>query len=240
MAKLHDEWTVFPHGPVERTDDGIFSVAGEIRMPLGRFPRRMTVVALTGGRTVVFSPVCLRERAMRDVESLGSPAFMVVPNGFHRLDARPWKTRYPEIIVICPPGARTRVEQAVPVDATTDVLADPDADFLIAGGMGEAEGALLVRREAGATLILNDLISNVRHPRGLGANIMARLFGFGVNGPQMAREVRWLFVKDRAALAAQLRRWAQIENLRRLIVSHGEIIGDQPRETLRDIALTLD
>jgi len=240
MAKLHDEWTVFPHGPVERTDDGIFSVAGEIRMPLGRFPRRMTVVALTGGRTVVFSPVCLNERAMRDVESLGSPAFMVVPNGFHRLDARPWKTRYPEIIVICPPGARTRVEQAVPVDATTDVLADPDADFLIAGGMGEAEGALLVRREAGATLILNDLISNVRHPRGLGANIMARLFGFGVHGPQMAREVRWLFVKDKAALAAQLRRWAQIEDLRRLIVSHGDIIGDQPRETLRDIALTLD
>ena len=240
MAKLHDEWTVFPHGPVERTDDGIFSVAGEIRMPLGRFPRRMTVVALTGGRTVVFSPVCLNERAMRDVESLGSPAFMVVPNGFHRLDARPWKTRYPEIIVICPPGARTRVEQAVPVDATTDVLADPDADFLIAGGMGEAEGALLVRREAGATLILNDLISNVRHPRGLGANIMARLFGFGVHGPQMAREVRWLFVKDKAVLAAQLRRWAQIENLRRLIVSHGDIIGDQPRETLRDIALTLD
>jgi len=240
MAKLHDEWTVFPHGPVERVDDGILSVEGEIHMPLGRFPRRMTVVALTGGRTVVFSPVCLNERAMRDVESLGTPAFMVVPNGFHRLDARPWKTRYPEIIVICPPGARTRVEQAVPVDATTDVLADPDADFLIAGGMGEAEGALLVRREAGATLILNDLISNVRHPRGLGANIMARLFGFGVNGPQMAREVRWLFVKDRAALAAQLRRWAQIEDLRRLIVSHGDIIGDQPRETLRDIALTLD
>ena len=240
MAKLHDEWTVFPHGPVERVDDGILSVEGEIHMPLGRFPRRMTVVALTGGRTVVFSPVCLNERGMRDIESLGTPAFMVVPNGFHRLDARPWKSRYPEIIVICPPGARTRVEQAVPVDATTDVLADPDADFLIAGGMGEAEGALLVRREAGATLILNDLISNVRHPRGLGANIMARLFGFGVNGPQMAREVRWLFVKDRAALAAQLRRWAQIEDLRRLIVSHGDIIGDQPRETLRDIALTLD
>ena len=239
MAKLHDEWTVFPHGPVERIDDGILSVEGEIRMPLGRLPRRMTAVALTGGRTVVFSPVCLNERAMRDVESLGSPAFMVVPNGFHRLDARPWKTRYPEIIVICPPGARTRVEQAVPVDATTDVLADPDADFLIAGGMGEAEGALLVRREAGATLILNDLISNVRHPQGVGANIMARLFGFGVKAPETPLVARRLYVKDANALASWLKEWARESRLARIVVSHGDVIEDAPREVLSHVATAL-
>ena len=240
MAKLHDEWTVFPHGPVERIDDGILSVASEIRMPLGRFPRRMTVVALTGGRTVVFSPVCLNERAMRDVESLGTPAFMVVPNGFHRLDARPWKKRYPAIKVLCPPGARKRVEEAVPVDATADVLADPDVDFVIAGGMGDAEAALVVRRQAGPTLVINDLISNVRHPKGIGANIMARLFGFGVHGPRMTREVRWLFVKDKAPLAKQLRAWAEIPGLRRLIVSHGEVIEQAPQEVLRNVALTID
>jgi hypothetical protein len=134
MTKLHDEWTVFPHGAVERIDDGILSVEGEIVMPLGRFPRRMTVVALTGSRSVVFSPVCLNERAMGDIESLGTPAFMVVPNGFHRLDARPWKLRYPDIKVVCPPGARERVEKAVAVDATRDVLGDPDVDFVVADG----------------------------------------------------------------------------------------------------------
>ena len=45
MPKFHTEWTVFPHGPVEMIDDGILTVQREIRMPLGRFPRRMTVVA---------------------------------------------------------------------------------------------------------------------------------------------------------------------------------------------------
>ena len=239
MAKLHDEWTVYPHGPVERIDDGILSVEGEIVMPLGRFPRRMTVVALTGSRSVVFSPVCLSERAMRDIESLGTPAFMVVPNGFHRLDARPWKARYPAIKILCPPGARERVEKAVPVDATRDVLADPDVDFVVAHGMAEAEAALLVRRQAGTTLVINDLISNVRHPKGIGANIMARLFGFGVHGPRMAREVRWLFVKDKAALAAQLRDWAAILDLKRIIPSHGEII-DAPAAVLQRIASDLD
>jgi len=239
MAKLYDEWRVFPHGPVERIDDGILGVEGEIRMPLGRFPRRMTVVALRDGRTVVFSPVALDARAMRGIESLGTPAFMVIPNRFHRLDAGAWKKRYPTIKAICPPGARKRVEEAVPVDATTDIFDDDSTDFVVVDGTRGSESALLVRRPAGTTLVLNDMISNIRHPKGLGANIMARLFGFGVRRPQMAREVKWLLVKDKAALAAQLRGWAKISDLRRLIVSHGEII-DQPADALNSVALTLD
>lgn len=238
MAKFHTRWTVYPHGPVERVDDGILSVAGEIRMPLGRFPRRMTAVGLGGGRAVIFSPVSLHESAMRDVESLGAPDFMIVPNRFHRLDSRVWKERYPAIKVICPPAARARVEEAVPVDATTDILADPDVEFVVAKGTGEAEGALVVRRAAGTSLVINDLISNVRHPKGLGANIMARLFGFGVKRPQMAREVKWLLAKDKPALAQQLREWARMQDLRRLIVSHGDII-DQPAAVLDRIADSL-
>jgi hypothetical protein len=240
MAMLHDDWKVFPHGPVERIDEGILSVDGEIRMPLGRFPRRMTVVALRDGRTVVFSPVCLNERGMRDIETLGTPAFMVVPNGFHRLDARPWKKRYPDITVICPPGARERVEKAVRVDAVSDTFEDDAVRFSIVDGMREAEGALIVRRDAGATLILNDVISNVRHPKGIGANVMARLFGFGVKRPRMAREVRWFFVGDKRTVARQLREWAAIPDLRRLIVSHGDVIDRSPQEVLRSVALTLD
>jgi len=240
MASLHDEWKVFPHGPVEKIDDGLLSVEGEIHMPLGRFPRRMTAVALSDGRTVLFSPVALDEPAMIEVEALGSPSFMVVPNGFHRLDARPFKKRYPDIEVICPPGAKKRVEKAVPVDAVGDVLNDVAVRFAIVDGMRNAEAALIVRRDSGTTLILNDVISNVRHPKGLGANIMARLFGFGVKHPQMAREVRYLFVGDKRALARQLRDWASIPDLRRIIVSHGEIIERSPADVLRSIASTLD
>ena len=238
MPKFHTEWTVFPHGPVEQVEDGILTVEGEIQMPLGRFPRRMSVVALTGGRTAVFSPVALHEPAMRQIEDFGTLSFLIVPNGFHRLDSRIWKQRYPEMKVICPPGARKRVEQAVTVDATTDIFADSAVEFVLVPGMGEAEGALIVRREGRTTLILNDVISNVRHPKGLGANIMARLFGFGVKRPQMAREVKWLFVKDKQGLAAQLRQWAADPALVRLIPSHGEII-DRPQATLERVAKRL-
>ncbi len=240
MPKFHTRWTVFPHGPVEEIDDGLLSVEGEIHMPLGQFPRRMTVAALKGGRTVVFSPVVLHEPAMRRIEALGTPAFLIVPNGFHRLDSRIWKQRYPEIKVLCPPGARRRVEQAVAVDATTDLLHDESVRFVLVEGTREAESALIVRRKAGTSLVLNDIVSNIRHPKGLGANIMARLFGFGVKRPQMAREVRWLLVRDKPALAAQLRGWADDPNLKRLIVSHGDVIDGHPEAVLRSIALTLD
>ena len=240
MPGFHAEWTVFPHGPVETIDDGILSVEGEIRMPLGIFPRRMTVAALNGGGTVVFSPVALHEPAMQEIEALGRPRFMVVPNGFHRLDARVWKKRYPNVKVLCPPGAKKRVEQAVAVDATSDVLADGAVSFVITDGTRRAESALLIRRKGGSTLVINDLISHIRRPMGLGANIFARVFGFGVKRPQMAREVRWLLVNDKAALARQLRHWAAIPDLKRIIVSHGDIIENEPAEVLKRVALTLD
>lgn len=239
MAKLHDDWHVFPHGPVERIDEGILAVAGEIVMPLGRFPRRMTVAALSNGQTVVFSPVPLREPAMGEIEKLGVPGFMVIPNGFHRLDARAWKKRYPAIKVVCPPGARERVEEAVRVDAVSDVFCDPAVRFLIVDGTGEAESALHISRGGRTTLILNDIISNVRHPKGIGANIMARVFGFGVKRPQMAREIRWLLVRDKPALARQLRDWAEDGSLTRIIPSHGEIMDQQPEQVLRSVAASL-
>ena len=240
MPKFHTRWTVFPHGPVERIDDGILSVEGQIRMPLGRFPRRMTVLALSGGRTAVFSPVALHEPAMRDIEEFGTPTFLIVPNGFHRLDSRIWKLRYPEMKVICPPGAKKRVGEAVKVDATTDIMDDADVDFIVVKGTRQMESALVVRRSEATTLVVNDLISHVRHPQGMGANIMARLFGFGVKHPQMAREVKWLLVRDKPALAQQMREWADDPDLKRIIISHGEILDDRPDEVLRRVASTLD
>ena len=62
MSKVNEEWKVGPHGPLERLDDGLLTVAGEIRMPLGNFPRRMTVIALDGGRSAIWSAIPLGSR----------------------------------------------------------------------------------------------------------------------------------------------------------------------------------
>lgn len=153
IARLNDTWTVQPHGPLVNLASRLLTVEGLIKMPLGNFPRRMAVVGLAETRAAIWSPVSLREPEMRQIEALGAPAFLIVPGVSHRLDIRAWKVRYPDAAVVCAPGARASVSEAVPVDANTDILA------------------------------------NVRHPPGIGARIMASLFGFGVRHPRIPRMV---------------------------------------------------
>lgn len=236
MSKLNREWVVQPHGPVEMLDEGLATVAGEIVMPLGRFPRRMTIVALPRGRSIVWSGIPLNESAMRDVEDIGVPKYLVIPGIAHRLDAAAWKARYPKIEVLCPPGAYQAVQEAVPIDHTSDPFRNQAVTFEVAPGVGEMEGVLTVRRGDTVTFVLNDLLANVRHPHGIGAKIMARLFGFGVRRPQMPRVGRKMFVKDEQALAGAFHRWSEIPGLARVIVSHGDVITDRPREALARLA----
>lgn len=238
MTKFNTEWTVGPHGPLETFDDGLLSVAGEIVMPLGRFPRRMTLVKLRDGGVVVWSAIALAEPQMREVEALGNPRFLVVPNPGHRLDARIWKDRYPDLVVVAPAGAVELVSEAVPVDDTRGDFGDPDVEFVTVAGADAAESALIVRRPAGTTLITNDIIGHVTHPHGLGANIMARLFDYGVHEPSVPRTIR-RFIKDEQALAGQLRAWADLPDLKRIIVSHVDPITEAPAEVLKRLAAEL-
>lgn len=239
MSKLNSKWTVQPHGPLVQLDEGLWTVEGEIVMPLGRFPRRMTVVALRGGRLAVWSPVPLDRPAMAQLEAQGSIAFLIVPGIAHRLDIRAWAARYPKARVICPPGALDAVSEAVPVSAASDILDDPAVVFATIAGVGEREGALLVKRDGQLTLVVNDILANVRHPHGAGAKIMARLFGFGVTRPRMPRIGKRMFVKDAGALARQLRTWAAEPGLARIVVSHGDVIEDDCAAVLERAAADL-
>lgn len=239
VSKFNTAWTVGPHGGFEQFGDGLISISGEIVMPLGRFPRRMTVIRLGDGSAVVWSAIALGDPEMAQLEAFGPPRFLVVPNPGHRLDARLYKNRYPDLKVVAPPGAVDAVSEAVAVDATTDIFADPEVEFITVAGTDEAESALAVRRPDGTTLITNDIIGHVTQPHGLGANIMARLFDYGVHEPSVPRTVR-RFIKQPSALAKQMREWAELPKLQRIIVSHVDPITKAPSDVLRRLADELD
>ena len=116
MTKPFQQWKVLPHGKLTEVDENVLTVTGELHMPLGDLPRRMTVARLNDARLVVFSAIALDEVEMQALEDYGQPAFLVVPNDHHRLDARAWKERYPSMQVVAPEGSRTKVEEAVHVD----------------------------------------------------------------------------------------------------------------------------
>ena len=179
--------------------------------------------------------MALEAAGMATIEAMGRPSFLIVPNDFHRMDAKIWKDRYPEIKVVTPPGARAKVAEIVPVDATSDIFEDAAVRFIVVPGTEEHEAALVISRPGGVTLVINDVIGNVAHPHGIGAHILARLTGFGVSKPRVPRPVKLRLIKDKPALAAQFRDWADMDALRRIIVSHGDPI-ENPRDVLHALA----
>jgi hypothetical protein len=238
MAQTLEPWKVRPHGKLQQVSDDILSVVGEIRMPLTTFPRRMTVVRLKDGRLVIFSAVALDEKGMRQIEAFGCPAFMIVPNDHHRLDARMWKDRYPDLCVVAPKGSREKIEEEVPVDTTEPDFGDPDVALVTVPGTDEREAALEVTGSDGLTLVLNDIVGNVRGEHGLGG-WMLRKMGFAGDEPHVPGPVKLNMIEDKKALRAQLLRWAEGDSLRRILVSHGEEIDDDPRGKLRELAAEL-
>lgn len=238
MLTAHQQWKALPHGKLAEIDPNILTVTGRIHMPLADLPRRMTVARLSGRRLVVFSAIALEEASMRMLENYGRPAFLVVPNDKHRLDARVWKDRFPGMQVVAPEGSRKKVEDVVPVDTTAPRFDDNSVQFVTVPGTGRREAALLIHSPNGATLVLNDLIGNIRESSGFGGWFL-RLMKFAGDEPQVPRPVKWAMIDDQGALRAQLLQWSALPTLRRILVSHGEPIDYKPAEVLSDLAHTL-
>jgi hypothetical protein len=238
MTKPYDHWHVSPHGKLTQIDDGMLTVTGPIRMPLGSFPRRMTVVRLRDSRLVVWSAMALDDHEMAKFDAYGRPAFMIVPNDHHRLDAKAWKQRYPQVHVVAPAGARAKVEEVVPVDTTAPDFDDPNVEFVPVAGTGARESALLTRNANGTTLVLNDVVGNIRDSSGL-VGFLLRLAGFAGDKPRIPRVVKRAMVEEPRALREQLLQWSGMASLKRIIVSHGEPIEANPRQVLSDLAGSL-
>lgn len=176
---------------------------------------------------------------MAEVDAWGEPAVLLVPNGYHRLDAPAWVARYPKLEVRCPSGARSKVEAVVRVDGDYGGF-DGGEDLTIEtlDGIGDAEGVLIVGSPSGTTLVFNDALFNMPHGKGPAGWIFRHVTA-STGGPRVPRLFRWFVVKDRAALGAHLERLADTPDLIRIIVSHHRMITDRPSDTLREVAAEL-
>jgi hypothetical protein len=238
MPQPFTEWKVLPHGKLIALDSDLLTVTGDIPMPVGNLKRRMTVVRLQDARLIIFSAIALDEDEMRSLENFGKPTYLIVPNDHHRLDAKIWKDRYPNIQVIAPEGCRANIEKAVIVNTTRADFGDPNVTLIVVPGTGSRELALEVRRTDGTTLVLNDIVGNVRNASGFGG-LMLRLMRFAGKEPRVPLPIKFALIRDKAAVARQLRQWAELPSLKRILVSHGSTIEHDPRGALRKLAASL-
>jgi hypothetical protein len=187
---------------------------------------------------VIFNAIALDEDEMTALENYGTPTFLIVPSDIHRMDAATWKERYPALQVVTPEGSRKKVEEVVPVDATSPKFDDRSVIFVTVPGTRLREAALVVSSANGTTLVLNDLVGNIRSEGGFSSWLL-RIAGFAGDDAQIPRVVKMAMVEDKEALRTQLQQWSEIPSLQRILVSHGEIIADDPRQILRELAATL-
>ena len=226
MPKAYDTWTVLPHRPLEKLEPNLWRVEGNL--PSGG-TRVMTIVKLASGGLVIHNAIALEEDAMKELEAFGTPEILIVPNGFHRLDAKVFKQRYPQMKVLCPAQAKKKVEQVVAVDGTLDDGPKDDALRMYhLDGAKHHEGVLEVKSAGGTTLVFNDAVMNM--PK-LGGVIGFMLSPTG--RPAVPRIFRWFFVKNKKTFIGAIEQLAATPNLRRVIMSHGKMFEDQPGESLK-------
>jgi len=233
MAKVFESWTVLPHEPLEKHGENLWTVGG--KMPNGKTPRVMTVARLRSGKLLIHNAIALEEPLMAEMLAFGEPAALLVPNGFHRQDAKIYKQRFPEIKVYCPKGSTKKVSEVVPVDGDYSAVPnDETVQVRYVEGCKVVEGMLEIRSVDGISLVFNDLICNMPKLGGAGGFFLAP-----TGRPSVPRVSRWMIVKDKRVFGDTLLRLAALPKLRRLIVSHGAIIADNPGAVLRDVAQEL-
>jgi hypothetical protein len=91
---------ILPHGPIEELAPGLWSVTGDLPIPL---KRNMVVYRLKDGTLLLHSVIAMEEEGMKKLEALGKPSVLIVPHGGHRMDAKFYKERYPAARVLAPP-----------------------------------------------------------------------------------------------------------------------------------------
>ena len=230
MPRAYDKWTVLAHRPIEKLSDNIWRVEGDLDGIA--LKRVMVMVKLSDGRLLIHNPIALGADPMREVEAWGMPAYIVVPNGFHRLDARIYKERYPDALVIGPSGHKKRIEQVIPLDLTYEHFADDAVQFEYLEGLAKVEAAMIVHSGDGDTIVVTDGIFNLQEklPGFVGA-----FFHFigSKPGPRVTWLARTFMVKDRGEYRAHLLRLAELPSLRRVIVAHGAMVNENCSEFLR-------
>ena len=235
MAKANATWTVLAHGPLEKLDDGLWRIEGSL--PGMALKRVMTIARLADGALVIHNAIALDDAGMRALDALGKVAFIVVPNGYHRLDAPSFAKRYPDARVLAPRGARAKVEEVVTVNGDYgDLPADQHVRLEHLDGVRDGEGVMRVESDDGVTLVFNDLVFNMPHMPGFSGFVMRVLGSSG--GPRVTRIARMLLIKEKAAVRAHLERLAATPRLKRIVVSHHQVIVDAPSATLARVAAT--
>lgn len=199
-----------------------------------RYPTRMAVIRLSGGRLFIWSPVALDAALRSQIDALGTVAHIVAPNGLHDCFLAEWAAAYPDASLHATPALADR-RPDLRVDAKLGDAPDPgwaeQIDQVVVRGNLITVEVVFFHRES-HTVLFTDLLQQLPPDWFTGwRGIVARLDL--MTGPRLAvpRKFRLAF-RDRLAARrtiGTILAWP----VQRILVAHGPPVTSQAETALR-------
>lgn len=209
----------------------VYAVSSRVQVAPGfALPLRSTVVRGHDGGLVIVAPSAFDDETVSFITALGPVRAIVAPNRLHHLSLAAASARWPAASVYAAPGLAEKVRSVrIHQTLSDDVGAlDDDLTTLAVQGAPALSEFVLFHRPS-KTLLVTDLVFNVREPSGWLTPLVLRAVGAHRRLAQ-SRALR-LMVRDRAAAAASARRLLELD-FDRLVMAHGEVVETDARTQL--------
>ena len=193
----------------------------------------MMIMRSSDGALVFFNAIPVPDDTLAQVQTLGRPSALIVPNEFHALDAGAFATRL-GLTVYAPDVAMPKLKDRFSAQPGSAFVSE-DLRLITVEGFRTKE---LVLFGAG-TLAIADLVTNSPHGSGL-TGLLMRLVGFTGPSPMLPKPVRKRVQTDRAQVQGLLRTLAELPGLERIIPTHGALIEADCPAVLRRVADSID
>jgi hypothetical protein len=234
MPKPPRPWIVTKHSPIEKLEDNLWIVEGDV--PGLPFSRRMSIVKRSDGTLLFFNAMPLEEPLLEEVKAWGKPSMLVVPHDQHMIDARPFAEKL-ELRVYGPKACEAKMRERADIAGTLEAIPpDPAVQIEPVPGVKNGEPALAVTSSGGrVSLLLADVIMNLRKES---IGLFPRMMGFA-GSAKVVPVFRMMFLKDKKALKSQFQRWADLSGLTRIVPCHGDVVSGDASQALRQASATL-
>lgn len=215
---------------LEPIADGVWTSTVEVPLlKVMRIPAAMTVLALPGDELLLHSPVPLTPERKAEVDALGRVTHLYSPNSFHHLSLGFWSAACPHAKVhgsraLAKKRPELRIDrfQDAPEPAFHNVLDEVRIDgFLL-------EEAVLLHR-ASKTLVVADLVHHMTPTHRL-TRWYASMAGFN-GGVALSAVIRKTSFPDEAAARKSIDAVLALD-FERIVVGHGSVITQNPKEQL--------
>lgn len=194
---------------------------------------RMTVLRLQSGAIFLHSPLDISPPLKEEIDALGEVRFVVSPFERHYLSLENCFAAYPDAQFYAPPGLdKSKVPSvrfAGDLNETPETAWRDELDQTLVRG-NALDNEVVFFHKSSRTLICADLCFNLPSSRPPTTRFIAKLFGiYETFAPSLGFK---LLTRNRTRLRGSIRRILQWD-FQRVIISHGDILEQNGKETLR-------